>query len=608
MNIYELFSEIESSQLIDHLDNLPYSFNQSNRAKLEDTIDLEIFDLVMKAYDISIIYRNSQRDTKSKLEYRKYGNEELTPFTDAELKIFNSLNWKKLSHNLKAHIYDVIWLCNKNYEAAKIAAKEYYLLYLKWFDKEHWVQCVNYINRATELAAKIGSNNEKELFLSRVYADVIRLNGDDSSFLSISLIELLINQSYSCDFNTLIPFVDRLISKNEGSINTSHIVEQAYHVKANLYRKLKDTLSENKVYVHYADTLIQEVDTLVKKADNDIAIENRNWFIAENNIKKAIGLFQNNGASKKAVDAQKRLIEIQKDKITHMQMHEFKYDMSDFYKQFCAEYENHSINELIWDVIFAFDFQNKQKIRDDITNNSSPISYLFPIELLGSDGQTEFVLPDLNLNDENNILLHMYYKASEYERIQGGTFGRWFIQYFRKLDLQESDLDMIFHNNPIIPKGQEKDVQRGVYYGLIGHMSDSLDKLAPKVESIIRNLAEMCGDLTTYYDSKKSLQQKKVLSQVFVGEKLNECVDENILFTFDGLLQQKSGSNIRNRIGHGLNTEAECSTGDCIYFVIIVLKFCALYCESFMEEIKKRMNDSKIKNEAGSVSQTKTMK
>ena len=65
---------------------------------------------------------------------------------------------------------------------------------------------------------------------------------------------------------------------------------------------------------------------------------------------------------------------------------------------------------------------------------------------------------------------------------------------------------------------------------------------------------------------------------------------------------------IRNRIGHGLNTEAECSTGDCIYFVIIVLKFCALYCESFMEEIKKRRNDSKIKNETGSVSQTKTMK
>ena len=198
------------------------------------------------------------------------------------------------------------------------------------------------------------------------------------------------------------------------------------------------------------------------------------------------------------------------------------------------------------------------------------------------------MIPGLKLDDENNILLHMYHRAKENELIQGQTFGTWFIQYFRKLDLQETDLDFIFENNPIIPKGQEKDVQRGVYYGLTGHMSDALDKLAPKVENIIRNLAEMCGDLMTYYDLKEEVQQKKVLSQVFLGEKLNECIEENILFTFDGLLQQKAGSNIRNRIGHGLNTEVECSTGDCIYFVMIVLKFCALYCGSFVDEIEKR--------------------
>lgn len=101
-------------------------------------------------------------------------------------------------------------------------------------------------------------------------------------------------------------------------------------------------------------------------------------------------------------------------------------------------------------------------------------------------------------------------------------------------------------------------------------------------------LAEMCGDLMTYYDSQNGIQQKKVLSQVFLGEKLNECIEENILFTFDGLLQQKAGSNIRNRVGHGLNTEAECTKGDCIYFVMIVLKFCALYSSSFVDEIESR--------------------
>ena len=588
MDIYELVSDIESSKLSHHWDNLPYSFNQLNRTRLEDPFDLKVFDLFMKAYDIEIIYKEDQRDRKSNSDYRKLGNEELTRFTETELEIFDSLNWNRFSHTLKSHIYDVIWLCNKNYIAASTAAEEYYVLYSQCFDVEHWVQCVEYINRAIELAAKINRKDLEEEFLTRVYDDVVWLNGDDSLFLSISLMELLIKRNYNCDFSTLIPFTSKLISKHKDSMYTSHIEERAYRVKANLYKKLKDTSSENKVYVHYANTLMHKAEKLIKELDNEKSVDNRNHFVAEDYIKKAIELFQNHHASENSINAQKLLIEIQKDKLSSIETQEFRYDIADFHKKFSADYENHDAQKLIWDVIFTFGFQNKQKIRDEVTKKSSSLLSLIPIQRLGSEGQTEFLLPPLKLEDENSILSHMYDMAREYECIQGNTMGKWFIQYFKKQNLQESDLNMIFENNPIIPRGQEKDIQRGVYYGLIGKMSDSLDKLAPKVENILRNLAEMCGDLMTYYDPKDCVQRKKVLSQVFIGEKINECVEENILFTFDGLLQQKAGSNIRNRIGHGLTTEVECSAGDCIYFVMIVLKYCALYCENYPDEYKKR--------------------
>ena len=596
MNIYDLVNEIESAQLDYHWDSFPYYFNQTNRAKLDDCSDLDIFNLFMKAYSIDIIYIEDQRNQNSNLEYRKYDNEELIPFTDIELQRLYGLDWDKLSHNLKAHIYDAIWLCNKDYEAAKIAADEYFALYIKWFHIEYWAQCIDYINRCIELVAKIGCNDKKDIFLNRIYNDVIQLNGDDSYFLSISLIELLIKQSYSCDFNTIIPLLDKIIFKNEYKIETTHIVEKGYYVKAKLYKKLKDRLSENKVYLDYADGLMIKAEMLLNNSDSDSIFNNQNIIRAENFIKQAIKLFQNHSESEKAINAQKRLIEVQKNKILFMPMHEFKYDVSDLYKKFCIEYEEHDIHELIWDAIFAFNFQKKQKIRDSLIKDSLPLSSMFPLQVIGAEGQTEFFLPGLDLNDENNILLHMYHQAKEYECIQGETIGLWFIQYFKQKNLHESDLDIIFENNPIIPKGQEKDVQRGIYYGLTGHMSDSLDKLAPKVENIIRNLAEMCRDLMTYYDSKVGIQQKKVLSQIFNGEKLNECIEEDILFTFDGLLQQKAGSNIRNKIGHGLNTEADCCTGDCIYFVMIVLKFCSLYCKSFINEITKRKQRNSVNN------------
>ena len=164
--------------------------------------------------------------------------------------------------------------------------------------------------------------------MNRVYNDVIQLNGDDSYFLSISLIELLIKQNYSCDFNTLIPLLDKIIFKNEYKIETTLIVEKAYYVKAKLYKKLKDRLSENKVYLDYADALMTTAEMLVNSSESESVFTNQNLFRAENFIKQAIKLFQNHSESEKATNAQKRLLEIQKNKISSMPMHEFKYDVS----------------------------------------------------------------------------------------------------------------------------------------------------------------------------------------------------------------------------------------------------------------------------------------
>ena len=89
MNLYELISEIDSSRPDKQWDNLPYSFNQLNRDKLEDALDLEVFDLIKRAYGISIIFRSDRRDGDEKLEYRTYGEEGIISFTDTELRIIN---------------------------------------------------------------------------------------------------------------------------------------------------------------------------------------------------------------------------------------------------------------------------------------------------------------------------------------------------------------------------------------------------------------------------------------------------------------------------------------------------------------------------------------
>lgn len=53
---------------------------------------------------------------------------------------------------------------------------------------------------------------------------------------------------------------------------------------------------------------------------------------------------------------------------------------------------------------------------------------------------------------------------------------------------------------------------------------------------------------------------------------LVDAYENDILFAFRGLLNEQAGANIRNRIAHGMIEEAECSSGEFLYFGAAVIK------------------------------------
>lgn len=625
MDIYDLLNSIASTQK-DHLaDVFRFSFRDSEREMLSSSVDKDIFDLFRRSYAFTIVTLPERKWDHKAQDYRTFNKSPLQPYTDDELRLVDSLDWSRIPKEPIAHVFDTIWLCNKKPDAARKAYDTYFDLYHDNFDVENWVVCFEYVCRAVELAGKLGDKDSKNGFLTNVYYDVIKLNGSDTSNLSVSLIELLLNEAdvSDCNFKSLLPITDKLIIK---SYNNIYVEEASYKVKAEIYKKLKDVPSSNQVYVDYADALMASVGDVEAQAvqesqssqasstvsdSHDVTTDEsviksesntdsgRDWFIAERNIETAIAFYQRHGAPEKARVAQAKLNAVGKEVVKHLAPHTFKYDVTPFHDQFMKGYADHDVHQLLLDMAIDIGFQDKRRIRNDLLNHSSFVVDIFPMESYDSDGHKTLYLPPLDPNDEDNVLQHMYHRAREEEIITGNTIVYWFIQLLHEKGFQESDLDFIFDDNPIVPEGQENQIKRGLYNGLTLHMSDALDTLGSRAENMIRNLAEMCGDQTVYFDINEGVSQRKVLGEIFAGEKLKECVDENILFTFNGLLQQKAGSNIRNIKGHGIDKEAECRAGDCIYFVAMMLKFCAMYTVDFEEEVEKRIkvrSDNKTTN------------
>ena len=95
--------------------------------------------------------------------------------------------------------------------------------------------------------------------------------------------------------------------------------------------------------------------------------------------------------------------------------------------------------------------------------------------------------------------------------------------------------------------------------------------LAPQTENIFRNIARNAGGLTVTLEDDGS-SKERVLSTVFSLPELLDCYDNDILFTFKGLLVERAGANIRNEVAHGIISEYSCSTGVCLYFGLAIIK------------------------------------
>ncbi len=76
---------------------------------------------------------------------------------------------------------------------------------------------------------------------------------------------------------------------------------------------------------------------------------------------------------------------------------------------------------------------------------------------------------------------------------------------------------------------------------------------------------------------------------------LLDCYDNDILFTFRGLLNEQAGANIRNGIAHGIISEYACSTGVCLYFGVAVIKLLSLTSASCYKILKNSDKSKQFK-------------
>lgn len=564
MDIYELLDKIITNKRFELSSHL---FTQTDKEILDES-DRPLFDILRNISSLGTeIYNSGIMFHPMFIMADGQRTFSIEDITDDNYKMLKAIDFQRVPLVLRALVADILWTQKKEFKASQIAAEAYWELFQFSYTNKDNIGTLDMIRRAVCISVQ---TNQIDLY-SRICAwfnDFLTheaASGD--GFFSLRIMELFVEQK-NYDVSPFLLVLDNIILINSDNVLK---VEQAYELKTQCLYKLKkkedatrNNLSLAKYYADFAEKTVQR--------DIQGAMRAVSFF------QKAITLYRNNGEPQQAEKTHKRLVKIQKELPKIMVPFSVELDIKDVIDNIKINMEGLTFEESIIRLtqMIVFDKQETIKSRVIEEYRNFPLSHMFGTNLINARGQTILALPPLDIQDTDKdqklMELHMYQNVLKKQQIAGDIWIKNMLFLIRdKFVIDNSMIEFLVKDNPIIPIGRERIFQSAIGMFLRGEYYEAIHILAPQTENLFRNIAREVGGLTVTLENDGS-SMEKVLSSIFNLPELLECYDNDILFTFKGLLNEQAGANIRNEVAHGIIGETACSSGVYLYFGVALIK------------------------------------
>ena len=142
--------------------------------------------------------------------------------------------------------------------------------------------------------------------------------------------------------------------------------------------------------------------------------------------------------------------------------------------------------------------------------------------------------------------------------------------------IRPNDLIEIVTNNPFIPPDRQHIFLRGLYHGFILDFMVASSLLVPQIENSLRYVLQQRGVIASTLDSDGIQEEFSLGNLLYKVPEVKEIFGEDLLFDLKGLLSERFGSNLRNRLAHGLVTDNEYVSPASAYAWGLVLHLCCV--------------------------------
>lgn len=490
-------------------------------------------------------------------------------FSDSDLDLLEQLILKIKDPELVARFGDTLWVRRRDADAARRAVDCYLASAESLFSAADWLASVERLERALRLSVQLGrASSAFKVATERVRALALETEIEGVSNLPYRLMDLLLE-------------FDRSDPEELAGLAKEH-AERAYEARnfpmeRHFRRQYRDWAKELNQEDVARESAIRIAEAYVEEA------ELHDSFLAASLTKKAVRALQRiGGFETRITELRSRLPDLQSESLHELGAISTEVDVGELIETTEAAVTGKSWPDALFVLAGLAESPRYARVRERVEAEARehPMPYFMPAQVLDEEGRIAAKIPPLltaDASERDTALEAAMCRRIDLDRsvIVSGVIEPARRRVLLEHRITETQLVDLIAPSPLVAYGHELSFARGLHAGLNGDFLTAGHLLPAQLEKGVREILDTRGVAVSSL-REDGTQKVRSLEGLLSSPEAQTVFGEDIVFDLRSLLTLPVGSNLRNRVFHGLVHSGVFFTRDFSYLWWLSLKLCLL--------------------------------
>jgi hypothetical protein len=481
--------------------------------------------------------------------------------TDPQIDILRQLLDAATNAAVRCRLGDVLWAARRNGRAGAKAVVAYLEAGILVEDADMWPPSMERYERAVRLARSLGRTSPLlTAALQHLVDRVTRLRGQDPSFFTCRALELLEEFRFG-DPGSLSEYAQtaaRQRSDDPRSARTYWDIAAKLLARAGLPRDAEQAR-------------IESAQTWVKEADQTEAAGNLAAVPAH--LDSAIKAYRAIPSCKHLIPGLHRRLDAAGAEALKLMkpISSAPIDIEPLVKAAQDSVRGRPLQEAVYAVACAASYLDPGRMRSNVVEaaEKSPLSSMFSEIVYDCAGRAVHKSPGLFTDDPDEREQAIEARVSRHaDMVRDLTVAAQIMPALMALlgehTPEEADIAALLEGSVFVPEERRGLFATGLAAGFGRDLIAAMHLLIPQLEHALRVLLRDAGTITTSIDHD-GIQSEWPLGRLLSAEVIRPVLPETLAFELRSLLIYKGGSNLRNKLCHGLLSANEFGTANVVY-------------------------------------------